>query len=322
MINAAFTRNTWKKHSSALNCFKNYERYAGKNFEWPLDTLTVNNFCNWALSSKKLKPSTVEAYIDSLSLLHKMKNLDDGAMNNFVSKLMIRGAENLLLYETKYKRQRNVMSLPLLKILGNEIANTNWKTDSKQIFWASSLLAFFGSCRMGEILSQNEKTFDPAATLLWKDLKYNGESWLVHIKSPKSRIQGGEFIDIFPFTGQNCCPVAALLAWQKISPHAAYPERPVFMFANGNLLTKKKFNEIIRELLHRRMGNASNFISGHSFRAGIPASLAKFPELASDLHIMGWGRWCSKAYLCYTRLKFDQKRKMFEKIVCVLNSNI
>ena len=91
------------------------------------------------------------------------------------------------------------------------------------------------------------------------------------------------------------------------------------MFSNGTLLTKQKFNETVKFLLCGKMGNICANITGHSFRAGIPSILAKFPELANDEHIMGWGRWCSKAYMGYTRLKLDQKFKMFMKIVHVLN---
>jgi hypothetical protein len=33
---------------------------------------------------------------------------------------------------------------------------------------------------------------------------------------------------------------------------------------------------------------------------------------------MGWGRWSSTAYLLYTRLKLNQKLKIYEKIANVL----
>jgi len=225
------------------------------------------------------------------------------------------------IYKGNVTRDRNVMSLPLLKILGNEIANTSWSTDSKQIFWTASVLAFFGSCRMGELFSKSAHSFDPATTLLWSDVTFNNNAWLLHIKAPKSRTAGGEYIDIFQFNNHNCCPVKALLKWKEISPHSKF-NRPVFMFSNGTLLTPQKFNDTIRQLLCNKMGPICKNITGHSFRAGIPSILAKFPELANDEHIMGWGRWCSKAYLGYTRLKLDQKLKMFLKIVNVLNHSV
>jgi len=290
-----------------------------KSIIWPITVANVNEFCSWAITHEKLKHSTVEAYLSSIATIHKIKGYDHSACENFISKLILRGAENMQLYNGYVKKERNVMSLPLLKILGSEIANTMWSEDSKQIFWTAAVIAFFGSCRMGELFSTNAHKFDPATTLTWGDVKLNKNAWLIHIKAPKSRQQGGEYIDIFPFNNHNCCPVKALSRWKEISPHSKFDNRPVFMFSNGTLLTKQKFNETVKLLLCGKMGNICANITGHSFRAGIPSILAKFPELANDEHIMGWGRWCSKAYMGYTRLKLDQKFKMFMKIVHVLN---
>ena len=157
------------------------------------------------------------------------------------------------------------MTLSLLKILGNEIANTKWSSDSKQIFWTVSCIAFFGSFRMGKLLNGTITKIDPATALLWKDIKYNG----------KSRMQGGEFIDIFSFPNHNCCPVAALNKWKESSKHSGNQWNPVFMLSNRYCLTQKNFNETIRNLLCHRLGDSCKNISGHSFRAGIPSALAK-----------------------------------------------
>jgi hypothetical protein len=60
-------------------------------------------------------------------------------------------------------------------------------------------------------------------------------------------------------------------------------------------------------------------LSGHSFRAGIPATVAKYPGVGREKEIMGWGRWDSKAYQSYTRLKPHQKEVIFESIASILN---
>ena len=119
------------------------------------------------------------------------------------------------IYADQVKGTRKVMSLPLLKILGNEIAKTTWDENSKQVVWSALTLAFFGSFRMGEILSQQENSFSPRDTLLWSDLKFLDQNHiLIHVKTPKSRLPQGEFIDIFTFEGHNVCPVRALMALQ------------------------------------------------------------------------------------------------------------
>ena len=93
------------------------------------------------------------------------------------------------IYSGESKTARKVMTLDLLKLLGYEISKTNWSQDSKQVVWGACTLAFFGCFRMGELLPQNENSFNKDDTLLWKDLKFNEPSHiLVHIKTPKSRL--------------------------------------------------------------------------------------------------------------------------------------
>ena len=104
------------------------------------------------------------------------------------------------------------MTLPLLKILANEIAHTNWSAESKQIFWTVSCIAFFGSFRMGKLLNSTITKVDLYTTLLWKDIKFNGKSWLIHVKAPKTRTQGGEYIDISLF---QIITVAQSLLWKN-----------------------------------------------------------------------------------------------------------
>jgi hypothetical protein len=316
LINASNSCDTWKRHQSALTCFFLFCAKTGTKAVWPLQSEVINSFCHWALTEKNLKSSTVKAYLSSMALYHRLNGLDESNCSNYLSKLIIRGAENLEITSCSKQRQRNVVTLPVLKILGHEVANSMWDSLSKQIFWVAACLSFFGSLRMGELLSKNISSWDPDITLLWSDILDRGDSLLVHIKSPKSRTKGGEYVDIFPFPGHNCCPVNVFKTLKSKTEGIRKENEPIFKFRNGNLLTKEVFNNTLGELLNKKL-NAK--FSGHSFRAGIPSTLARFPELSNDSHIMGWGRWTSNAYLSYTRLKTDQKRKIFSKIVEVLN---
>ena len=205
----------------------------------------------------------------------------------------------------------------MLKLLGHEIAKQAWTAHSKQIFWTAACLAFFGSCRMGELLA-DELKYDPFNTLLWKDVKLKNQAWLLHIKAPKSGNLGGEYADIFPFKNHGCCPVKALIKLKALSKNQCN-DMPVFTLENGKPLTVSHFGSIVNKLLEKRIGKSGGYVTGHSFRAGIPSTLAMHPDLISNYHIMGWGRWSSSAYLCYTKLKLCQKKRIFEKIVNVLN---
>ena len=267
-------------------------------------------------------PTTIKSYVYTLATIHKMRGLEEKFSSNYMVKLAIRGAENLSIYKgSGSSRGRLAMSLPLLKILGNEIARSNWSKFNKQVFWSTCMVAFFGSCRLGELLSENENSFDPFTSLLWENITFRKGSLTIHIRSPKSRASQGEFIDLFESHIVNCCPVKSLSLLKSLLFRNYNAKLPVFMFDSGKLLTKQKFNSTIRGLLAARFGPKSNQISCHSFRQGIPSLLAKYPELVNDSHIMGWGRWCSDAYLSYTKLKIDQKKCIFSKILMLLNKS-
>lgn len=265
-----------------------------------------------------LKSSTVEAYVNSLSLYHRLNNLSDSGCSNYIVKTILKGANNLEIYNAPSVTYRNVMSLPLLKLLGHKIANSNWSENSKQLIWTVSCTAFFGSMRIGELLPISQNLYDPIATFLWSDMQKIDDRYLLHIKSTKSKTKGGEYVDIFKFKGHNCCPVQALDCWEKMCKIKS-KNSPVFKFENEKFLTREKFSSVVKLLLNDIVRPMGGNISGHSFRAGIPAMLAKHPELVADKHILGWGRWESNAYQSYTRLRTDQKMKIFEKIVYVLN---
>jgi len=315
----AYSESTWKKHFSAIACLNKFGTENNANIIWPLTNDTVNSFCNWALNIKKLKPATVEAYLSSIATVHKLNLLDDSACHNFISKTLVKGAENSLIYEANSRKHRCAMSIHILKILGHEIAKSDWCENSKQIIWTTSCLAFFGSFRIGELLCNSSTKYDPFTSLLWRDLQFINDGCIVHVKSPKSRTPGGEFVDIFEFKGHNCCPVKALLKLKEKSKNTNNPDLPVFMFDSGIILSKQCFNEKVKILLEGSIENKGKHFSGHSFRAGIPTALARHPEMVKDSHIMGWGRWDSPAFLVYTRLKTPQKRFLFEKITSVLN---
>jgi hypothetical protein len=93
----------------------------------------------------------------------------------------------------------------------------------------------------------------------------------------------------------------------------------VFSFPNGTPLTAKNFVVSIKGLLVKHIGLNALQLSGHSFRAVIPAALASNPSLATDHEIMIWGRWSSDSYKSYTRLKHEAKLAILKKIVKIFN---
>jgi len=319
LISASCAKSSWNRHESALNSWSRFTKNFPTLPPWPPCLESLCQYAKWCRFQKDLSVISIKAYIASLKSLCGFRECDISCFSSPKLKAVIGGIENLQSLDPPTKPSRKVMTLPILKLLGHEISKSSWPVNSKRVFWTSCCVAFFGSCRMGELLSAQEKSFSQSDTLLWKDISFISDSHiLIHFRSVKTNNPGGEFIDLFAIRDPSICPVAALKGLQSSLP-VVNPSWPVFCFSSGKCLTGKTFNSCIQSLLAPHLGVASKELSGHSFRAAIPAMLARFPELSSSEEILGWGRWKSEAYRCYTRLRSDQKRKIFGKILQSFN---
>jgi hypothetical protein len=254
-------------------------------------------------------------YLSDLKLAHNLRGLETKIFNDFFIKTMLKGAENLALYENISKRARLIMTLPLLKILGHEIAKSSWSSDSKRVFWSACCLAFFGSFRMCEILMSSEKQFSEEH-LSWSRVSFSTSDYAtIHIGLPKiNKFSCGDFIDIFKIANESFCPFSCLWNLKKAKKSFVQKNLPVFTFDNGTFLTTDRFTKTIRSLLSNHLGSNARMISGHSFRAGIPSALANNPNLLSNDDVCKWGRWNSDCFKNYTRLKISARREIFKKL--------
>jgi len=322
LVNASLARSTWAKYASGWKAFCEFEQYHQTSFGWPLAAHTWRAFAVWCVSAKKLQPSSTRSYISSLKFVHHLRGLpcSDTTADPVVG-MILRGAKNMAFAMPPKPQTRRVVTLPLLLTIGHRIGKASWPEQRKQVLWTACTTAFFPSARLGELLASNNWTHDPTADLLWGDIRQNSEdSFLIRLKNPKSGEEQGEFLDIFPFPGYQCCPVASLKALQLEQMQAGLfsPDTPVFRFASGENLTTSRFNEILADLLHDICSKDTNTITCHSFRAGVPTALSLHPDLANSEDIKGWGRWNSDCYTRYTRLRHDQKRAIFDKIATAL----
>jgi hypothetical protein len=158
-------------------------------------------------------------------------------------------------------------------------------------------------------------SFDPFQTLLWSDISFRQDSSvLLHIKIPKSSSPNGDFIDLFPFPDPRYCPTSFLkqLRANQLSLSSFQITLPVFRFSTQKNLTPSHLSSLLCSLLQPlHILGTYDSLSGHSFRAGIPSTLATLPQPPSEFKIKLWGRWTSEAYQQYLRLKTDQRRNIF-----------
>jgi len=323
IVNTSVSKATWSKYSSGLAAFACFEADNRTSHEWPLSQEVCRHFALWCFSARGLKPASIRTYIAALKFAHHIKGLSSAHLKkDSILTLIMKGLTHESLSHQKSPTRR-VMTFSLLLTLGDRIAASNWDPLDKQVVWTAATTSFFGSTRLGEILASESKEFSPSSDLTWQDVALSSSnSFLIRIKQPKSGEKEGEYVDIFPFSGYNCCPVKALKklrTLQKIK--GVYDSaKPVFRFSTGSYLTPARLNRILSSLLSDVCRPGLDSVSCHSFRAGIPSILSLFPDLVSSEMIKGWGRWHSECYIRYTRLQLPQREKIFAKIADALRA--
>ena len=166
------TKQTWARHSLAWKLYDEFcETFKIRN-SLPISVEFARAFVMWAVTSRKLKDSTVKAYISSLNMANTLGNVRNTILNSDPCvKLVLKGAKNISGMEKLTKKDRLPMSMDLLTDLGHHINKVEWSEYSKQVVWTACLVSFLLSCRMGEMLSMSEKDFDPKTALIWGNVK-------------------------------------------------------------------------------------------------------------------------------------------------------
>jgi hypothetical protein len=169
---------------------------------------------------------------------------------------------------------------------------------------------------MGELLSPGKTGFN-TETLTWDCVKFvSSDSAVIQIKFPKSsKPNSGQFVDIFKISDRGTCPFSCLKSLHDANPLAVQQNLPVFSFSPTCFLSSNLFNKTLRNLLRPHLGSVVWNISGHSFRAAIPAAIANHPDLLSSDDVCKWGRWSSASYQSYTRLKLSARKAIFNKLL-------
>ena len=269
LVNSSITGKTWGKYTSAFNAFKEFEEASLTVYPWPLSITTCRAFAVWGRAVKKWQHSTIKNYLSGLRFIHHAKGLQcDHLCKDPILDIIVRGAEHANFSNPGKSPTRRVVTFPVLILLTHRIAISNWDKVSKQVIYTAALTAFFTSTRLGELLASSETQHASASDLTWNDVLFmEGGSVLLRIKQPKSGAREGEYVDLFLFPGNNCCPVKAItkLKERLIQAGVFHMHKPVFCFRSGLYLTKAKFNSILAGLLSDVCVPGLDTISGHSF---------------------------------------------------------
>lgn len=318
--NFSLAKSTWSTYQTTRNHLKKCQEQTHVNMDMPMNSRQVTVFLSWLLEERRIKPNSAESYLAGLRQLHLVKGLEIPTIRSDIINVLLKGAKHRSWLEERLNptSKRLPMNFDALKLLGLEINLSSMNKADKRLIWAVSLIAFYGSFRMGELLTNNESEFDAAYDLLTQDvLIIEGGSQKImqlKIKCPKEGRTGKEII-VDLFENENLCPIKALEKWLKAAP----PQQkgmPMFRLTNGNPLTKKKFNAILDKHLNKNIPSSKGFFSGHSFRSGIPSLLGSLGYTTEE--IMCVGRWSSNSYECYVKTARTKRQKMAREVASLV----
>ena len=314
-VSAGLSEKTWGRHATVWRALMSFAGERRSGLSWPLDEKTILDFASWCDKRRRLSAGTIKTYINSLSKIQQMK----GGPPICVKKVpfltdFLAGVRHEP--RKKAERVKLVVSFPLLQVMGHWTGiETDWSQFEKIRFWAVCLASFFGSLRIGELLSETSKNFDPEKTLLWKDIKISDDDTVrLRIRSPKVENPGGDLIVLFRFPVKGMCPVEAFKVYKAAAEERGLTDKnlPVFRSGTGGAWPKRAFQKQLEKIVGRTgLVKGKGKIVCHSFRGGIPSALAAqlSPEAAAATQ--EWGRWRSQAYIGYTRHHISLRREIF-----------
>ena len=316
--------STWSKHYSAWAIYDDF--CLSHNIKgWPADYKAARAFATWALTTRNLKANTVKSYISSIGFKNSLCNFPDPCLlSDKIVKLILKGGQNRSLVQPSSELIKLSVNTHMLRVLGHRIAVSNWSPLSQQIVWTAFVTCFFSACRMGELVSDNDKNFDPRKTLKWSDLDFNvPDGMLMFLPYTKSKGAKGEMIDLFFYNSANFCPVSNLISLRcLLLQHNLYDiSNPVFMFKSGRFLTKKILNGILDRMLSDMFDNKRFKVTCHSFRTGIPTLLDSLGTRHGE-DIKEWGRWASNSVGLYTRNVRERRKTIYDNILNVLSDSL
>jgi hypothetical protein len=319
LVAGSLAKRTWNKYSSALAQWEHFCKNTQGGNSLPYTDSTKMLFICWCSKRTSLAPSTIKAYLsalDKISLLTKKTTGGGGGEGKLVlKKLILRGMENLRGERGKTETPTNPVTLTLLDQIRRGLKRDSCTRCTRKAIWALALSSYWGLFRLGEILPKHVETFDKTTDLLWENVMLSKNKVVFTLKFPKVRNDLSRTVVLYKISDQRYCPVKAMtLLKENLQEKGLWDlKKPVFVRNSGKALTKTSFLEGLNRLLRASKGGGE-FLTGKSFRSGIPTELGEFPEELSAGKLKVMGRWKGPSFLRYIRNPEPQNRWIYKEV--------
>ncbi len=133
LISVAYADSTWDQIISALNTFELFASQTCTPVIWPFYEQVICSFIYWSTFSRKLSLSTINFVHVELEINSWAQKPRFLSFQKLCAKLKFAGAQNLAFYSNVSKANKKVFTMPLIRMLGYEIAKCDWSVHSKSL---------------------------------------------------------------------------------------------------------------------------------------------------------------------------------------------
>ncbi len=242
-----------------------------------------------AYLAQRLAPTSVRQYLNVVRLLHLEFNYGN-PLQNYLLQSTLKGIDRI--HGSPPRRKAPVTPYLLLKInsmLDNSVFD--------RMFWASSLVMFFGTFRKSNLMPDGSSNFDHEKQFVRGDLDVADAGLSIRVKWSKTNQYKKQcHVKRIPrLRDHPLCPVTAVeKAFASVPLNDSSPAFVVDR--KGNPMTGKKFTKRLKSLISACGLDPSSYAS-HSFRRG-SAAWALCCGIPGEI-VMRMGDWKSACYLNY-----------------------
>ena len=305
-FSCSVSRNTQSNYATALRHLQKVESTLGRKFSLPM-TDSEKAYFTVYMMGKGVKKATISGYLSALRFYEMSQGVQKPNPNSDLTKQLLTGHGNFMRdpMAALERKQRRPITGNILKLIGHALSVSGKSDYEQSLIWSVSLLAFWGSFRISELLCEFRYQHNAKNSLMPTDLKFNGNSVGVWLRSEKVVSEYGNVVEVWCLPQKpELDPVVALEAFleRRSSSPEVSSNSPIFVHSDGSNLTKNEFNRELKQLLNlfpELTDSSVDYWAGHSFRSGISTLLQGLGF--SEEEIKSWGRWHSSAYLAYLK---------------------
>lgn len=320
-LETSLSLSTWSTYATAFRMLKLYAKLLGKEITLPVSRQDLIGFVVFLFRGRRIAPSTIRQYISGIKCFHNMLDCSLEAFQSTALKYVLMGFENQYKAWEEDGPRRRAFTFPLLKLMAKAISECDIIQMDAQCLWTAALIAFWTSCRMGDLLVDSHNS-NQAKLLTWDNIQSkDAEHMILYFAHPKqAKRENGLVCDIFSFPEKLYCPVDNLRRLAKMNHNIGRRDRNnhVFNLSKGGTLRMSKMNEFLREQLLPMVGSELGTISCHSFRAALPSLMAASPDMFTTEETLLQGDWHSDSYKLYTRLNNIGRKQTHRKVVATI----